>query len=91
MKRIGIIGAGSWGTALATVVAGKGNEVRIFDVDEAHLRRMEEKRENVDYLPGVALPENITMVYTSQEAVMDADVVLFSAPAQHFRSALEAA
>jgi len=91
MKRIGIIGAGSWGTALATVVAGKGNEVRIFDVDEAHLKRMEENRENVDYLPGVKLSDNITMAYTSEDAVKEADVVLFSAPAQHFRSALEAA
>ena len=91
MKKIGIIGAGSWGTALATVVAGKGNEVRIFDVDEAHLKRMEINRENVDYLPGVALPDNITMTYSSENAVKDADVVLFSAPAQHFRSAISEA
>ena len=53
MKKIGIIGAGSWGTALATVVSGKGNEVRIFDVDKEHLERMERDRENGDHLPGV--------------------------------------
>ena len=88
MSNIGVIGAGSWGTALATVVAEKGNAVKIFDVDEKHLKSMEEHRENVDYLPGVPLPDNIQMVYTSEEALKDADVVLFSAPAQHFRSAL---
>ena len=91
MSKIGVIGAGSWGTALATVVADKGNQVRIFDVDEKHLRSMEEHRENVDYLPGVPLSDNIQMAYSSEDALKDADVVLFSAPAQHFRSALTAA
>ena len=91
MKTIGVIGAGSWGTALATVLAGKGWNVRIYDVDEQHLRRMEASRENTDYLPGVALEDNITITYSNEEALKDADVVLFSAPAQHFRSAAEAA
>lgn len=91
MKKIGVIGAGSWGTALATVLAGKGNEVRIWDIDDRHLKSMEENRENVDYLPGVPLNDNIRMVYSTAEALEAADVVLFSAPAQHFRSALESA
>ncbi len=91
MKKAGIIGAGSWGTALATVLAGKGHQVRIFDVDEGHLRRMEAARENTDYLPGVPLNENIQIAWSSEEALKDADVVLFSAPTQHFRSALQAA
>lgn len=91
MKTIGVIGAGSWGTALATVVAGKGNTVRIWDIDEKHLKSMEAHRENVDYLPGVPLGENIEIAYTTEDALKNADVVLFSAPAQHFRSALESA
>ena len=89
MKKIGIIGAGSWGTALATVVADKGNPVKIWDIDAGHLQRMEENRENVDYLPGVPLGENIAIATSQEDALRDADVVLFSAPAQHFRSALE--
>ena len=91
MKNVGIIGAGSWGTALATVLAGKGINVKIYDVDQDHLRRMEVNRENTDYLPGVPLDEHISMAYSNEEALKDADVVLFSAPAQHFRSALESA
>ena len=91
MKKIGVIGAGSWGTALATVVVGKGNEVSIWDIDEKHLRTMEEHRENTDYLPGVPLNGNIRITYTIEEALKEADVVLFSAPAQHFRSALTSA
>lgn len=91
MKNIGVIGAGSWGTALATVVAGKGNHVKIWDINEAHVKSMEENRENVNFLPGVPLGDNIQIVYTTEEALKDADVVLFSAPAQHFRSALSSA
>lgn len=56
-----------------------------------HLQRMEENRENVDYLPGVPLGENIAIATSQEDALRDADVVLFSAPAQHFRSALEGA
>ena len=91
MKTIGITGAGSWGTALATVLAGKGHRVRIWDIDERHLRSMEEHRENVDYLPGVPLDDNIEITYTTEAALKDADVVLFSAPAQHVREALTSA
>ena len=91
MKNIGVIGAGSWGTALATVVAGKGHQVKIWDINEAHLKSMEENRENVNFLPGVPLNDNIQIAYTTEDALKDADVVLFSAPAQHFRSALSSA
>lgn len=91
MKTVGVIGAGSWGTALATVIADKGNKIRIYDVDEKHLKSMEKYRENINYLPGVQLSDNIKIVYSSEEACTGADVVLFSAPAQHFRSALMAA
>ncbi|NLD19344.1 MAG: NAD(P)H-dependent glycerol-3-phosphate dehydrogenase [Clostridiales bacterium] len=91
MKTIGVIGAGSWGTALATVLAGKGHQVRIWDIDEKHLKSMESHRENVDYLPGVPLNENIKIAYTTEEALKNVDVVLFSAPAQHFRAALSSA
>lgn len=91
MKKAGIIGAGSWGTALATVLAGKGDDVVIWDIDEKHLNSMEKYRENKDYLPGVPLPENLKIAKNQQEALEDADLVLFSAPAQHFREAVSSA
>ena len=91
MSKIAVIGAGSWGTALATVLAGKGEKVSIWDIDKEHLARMKGSRENVDYLPGVDLPLSIDMVMDEKDALEGADYVLFSAPAQHFRSALETA
>lgn len=91
MSKIAVIGAGSWGTALATVLAGKGELVNIWDIDKSHLERMAAKHENVDYLPGVILPDNIIMEFDEAKALEGADYVLFSAPAQHFRNALETA
>lgn len=88
-NRIAVIGAGSWGTALAVSLSGNGHIIKIWDVNAEHLKDLEEKRENVRYLPEVKLPEGVQISYTIEDALNGADVVLFSAPAQHFRSALE--
>lgn len=89
MKKIAVIGAGSWGTALAQTLAVKGHEVRIWDLDSDHLKEMDKCRENVRYLPGVTLSENMHVLFTLEAALTDVDVALFAAPAQHFRSALQ--
>lgn len=85
------IGAGSWGTALSTIVAAKGHRINIFDIDTAHLQRMEGAMENTDYLPGVKLEGDYHFYTDNAEALKDADVVVFSLPAQVFRVALKAA
>ncbi len=91
MKNIGIIGAGSWGTALGLTLSNKGHNVKICDVDKAHVAEMREHGENVKYLPGLKFGENMKVVDSTEEALEGADIALFSAPAQHFRSAFEAA
>ena len=65
MSTVTFIGAGSFGTALSTIVAAKGCRVNIFDIDKAHLSRMEEAMENVDYLPGVKLRPLLRMRMSS--------------------------
>lgn len=89
MKTIGVIGAGSWGTALAITLSNKGHQVKMWDVNMEHLREMTEKRENVRYLPGIKFSDNLHLADTVEDALAGADVALFSAPAQHFRSAFE--
>lgn len=89
IERIGVIGGGSWGTALAVTLAGKGHQVRIWDIDKDHLLDMQKNRENRKFLPGIEFPETLEAVMTVAEAMEAADYVLFSAPAQFFRSALE--
>ena len=91
MKKIGIIGAGSWGTALAVTLSNKGHDVNIWDINKEHLKSLKEKRENVPFLPGVKLNDKIKVVFSIEEALKDVDIVLFSAPAQHFREALKSA
>lgn len=91
MKKVGVIGAGSWGTALALTLSNKGHDVKICDVDRGHIEEMKENRENKRYLPGIPFGENLQVVDSNEEALDGADIVLFSAPAQHFRSALEQA
>ena len=85
--KIGIIGAGSWGTALAIHLAGLKHDICMWDLDTEHLRRMAEDRENKDYLPGIVLPNNIHMEFDEAKALKDAEIALFSVPAQHFGSA----
>lgn len=89
MKKIGVIGAGSWGTALALVLSGKGHKVKIWDVDSQHLDELEQNRENTRYLPDIKFNDDLQVGMTLEETMNGADVILFSAPAQHFRSALE--
>lgn len=91
MKKIGVIGAGSWGTALANTLAIKGHQVKIWDINQDHLKSMEEFRENKAFLPEVKLHENITISYTIEDTLKDGDIGLFSVPAQHFRQALTSA
>ena len=55
-KQIAVIGAGSWGTALAKLLALNGHSVRMWDLNAEHLQEMQANRENVRYLPGVKLP-----------------------------------
>lgn len=89
MKNIAVIGAGSWGTALALTLSNKGHQVKICGVDREHIREMREHRENVKYLPGIPFNDNLAVVGSTEEAMEGADIVLFSAPAQHFRDAFE--
>jgi glycerol-3-phosphate dehydrogenase (NAD(P)+) len=87
-QKIAIIGAGSWGTALAVNLAGKGHTVSIWDVDEGLLREIDKNRENKRYLPEVPFRDGISVAFDLQSALYGADAALFAVPAQQFRSAL---
>jgi len=90
MSTVAFIGAGSFGTALSTVLAGKGNKIKVYDIDQEHLARMEADMENKDYLPGVKLEGDYQFCKTNEEALKDADFAIFALPAQHLRAALSA-
>ena len=89
--RIGIIGAGSWGTALANLLAGNGADICLWDVDRELLNDISETRENKKYLPGRFVHEAVKIADTEEDCVKDAGIVVTAVPSQHFRSALSLA
>ncbi len=84
---ITVLGAGSWGTAIAISLSGNGHRVSLWDIDQAHLLDMKKTRENRKYLPGVTFPETLVISESRRRALEEAKVVIFSVPAQHFRKA----
>lgn len=83
-----MIGAGAWGTALALVAARAGRKVTLWALEPEVLESIAGARENTRYLPGVALPPNITATGDMAQAAM-ADAILLVAPAQHLRGTLQ--
>ncbi|MDD4583064.1 MAG: NAD(P)H-dependent glycerol-3-phosphate dehydrogenase [Eubacteriales bacterium] len=90
-RKIAVLGAGSWGTALAISLSNKGHWVQMWDIDQTHLESLQENRENKKYLPDICFNHRLEIKKDLEEAVRGTDIVLFSAPAQHFRSALNGA
>jgi len=86
---ISVLGAGSWGTALAMLLARNGLAVRLWDRDAAHIRALDETRVNERYLPGISLPEGITPLARLEDAVAGADFVLIVVPSGGFRETLQ--
>ncbi len=86
MNKIGIIGAGAWGTALATVCRRAGREVVLWAREADVVEAINETHENSAFLPGIALDPAIRATSAEAEA-LDADAVLMVAPAQHLRQA----
>ncbi len=87
MQKIGIIGAGAWGTALATATNRAGRNVLLWAREAELVKAINTGHENTTYLAGIALDEGI-QASTDLEQVVDADAVLAVCPAQHFRSVL---
>ncbi|QXQ06695.1 NAD(P)-dependent glycerol-3-phosphate dehydrogenase [Sphingosinicellaceae bacterium] len=90
MSGIGVLGGGAWGTALAAVLAGKGEAVTLWAREADVVASINDARRNTRFLPGVELPAGITA--TTDLAALDAcDTWLVVTPAQHLRSVLAAA
>jgi glycerol-3-phosphate dehydrogenase (NAD(P)+) len=88
MTRIGVLGAGSWGTALAVHLAGAGGHpVNLWARHPELARRMAAERENHDYLPGIEIPRQVEPT-ADMAALAGSDVVLLVVPSHGFRAVL---
>ena len=84
MKRTVIIGAGSWGTALAALWAKDGRPISIWGNNPDRIARVQEIRENADYLPGLRLPNNVSAT-PSLDDCTEADLIVFVTPSTALR------
>lgn len=85
VKRIAILGAGSWGTALAIVLARAGHDVALWARRPEAAEFMAEHRHNRSYLPGAHLPDELHVTSDLSSAVIDRRVLVFATPSQSVR------
>jgi glycerol-3-phosphate dehydrogenase (NAD(P)+) len=91
MGRAAVIGAGSWGTALAKVLGDKGHSVSMWSYEPEVADQIRSERENRDYLPGVVLPETVDVFLDHDQALEGAEVVVAVVPSHAFRDVMSAA
>lgn len=86
MALTGVIGAGSWGTALALLLHHNGHQVTLWSALADEVALLQTKRENPDKLPGVKLPEEMTVTADLREAVSGQDMLVLAVPSPFVRS-----
>jgi glycerol-3-phosphate dehydrogenase (NAD(P)+) len=86
MSRVAMLGAGSWGTALAVLLAESGHEVQLWDHDRPHLALLDRDRENRKFLAGIALPKGIKVQPELESALSRADACTFVVPSHALRA-----
>ena len=90
MTQVAILGAGSWGTALATLLSG-AESVNLWARTNSTAASINAQRENEHYLPGISLPDNLAATANLAEAVHEADSVLFAVPSDAMREVAQGA
>lgn len=90
VRRVGVLGAGSWGTAFAKVMADAGREVLLWARRPEMAAAVNDAHTNPDYLPGVTLPALLRATTHAAVAVDGADAVVLAVPSQTLRANLTA-
>lgn len=83
--KVAVIGAGSWGSALARLVAKNGHDVCVWSIDEREVEILRSYHEQTEKLPGVKLPENVKFTNILEEAVEGAEICIMAPPSPFIR------
>ncbi|MDO4284606.1 MAG: NAD(P)H-dependent glycerol-3-phosphate dehydrogenase [Eubacteriales bacterium] len=86
MAKIGMIGAGSWGTALTYLLAGNGHQVIVWSIAQDEVEMLNEEHEQKVKLPGVILPESVRATTDLAAAMEDRDLLVLAVPSPFTRS-----
>lgn len=86
MAKIGMIGAGSWGTALTYCLSRNGHEVTVWSIAQSEVDMLNTEHEQKEKLPGVVLPESVVATTDLQKAMTDKDLLVMAVPSPFFRS-----
>ena len=86
MAKAGIMGAGSWGTALALLLYKNGHEVTLWSINNDEVEELKKEREHKSKLPGVKIPEDLRITNSMEEAVAGKDFVVLAVPSPFIRS-----
>lgn len=84
--KVSVLGDGGWGTALALVNERKGNDVVLWSAFPDYAVALNEKRENVKFLPGIPLPRPILITADLKQAVSSGDFIILAVPSQYLRN-----
>ena len=87
-RKIAVLGAGAWGTALAIHLAKVGHVVNLWSHRAEQAEQLKAEQENARYLPGITLPKNLVPTANLVEAVSDVEAILLVVPSNAFREAL---
>ena len=86
MADYSVIGAGSWGIALAKVLAQNGNDVTVWSIIEDEINMLKENKEHLTKLPGVKLPDNMSYTTNLEEAIKGKEMLILAVPSPFTRS-----
>ena len=86
MANIGVLGAGSWGTALSVLLHDNGNQAPIWSIDPAEIEMLSKEREHKTKLPGVHISEEIQITGEIQEAILGKDFLVLAVPSPFTRA-----
>lgn len=85
MANISVIGAGSWGIALAVALQKNGHQVNVWSIIEDEIKMLNEKREHVDKLPGVKLADEMTFTTDLENSIQGKDLLVLAVPSPFVR------
>lgn len=91
MRKITILGAGSWGTALSIVLSNNGHNITVWSIDPEEILMLNDYREHRDKLPGIIVPSTIVFTTNMELALKEAEIVVCAVPSPFVRATMKRA